>query len=265
MPPAVPQVHEDMEFEDFSHKTEKLFGRRLSVVSFEEKRWLIGVQLATLLQRETFNMYRSMKIKNIGIQRASSDQVTNLVRLGVIPNGTHSVTFVPYEDGLYFVADIKSKQHLVLDGGYTIKVKASRSFVQTKPKIHRRKPAPWEVFRSIRQDIIELKPTRHSSTLLSLSSPDQAGLGLGLRSSSSDLSSPYYQHHYGSSSTTPSSSCPASPDPHYEYNEPGPTTRSLRSAASRAAAAAAAAAAASSSSSADFYDSISLMMSQSVA
>lgn len=158
--------------------------------------------------------------------------------------------------------DIKSKQHLVLDGGYTIKVKASRSFVQTKPKIHRRKPAPWEVFRSIRQDIIELKPTRHSSTLLSLSSPDQAGLGL--RSSSSDLSSPYYQHHYGSSSTTPSSSCPASPDPHYEYNEPGPTTRSLRSAASRAAAAAAAAAA-SSSSSADFYDSISLMMSQSVA
>ena len=80
------------------------FGKKLSVVRIEGEEYLIGVQIATLLKRETFNMYRSMKIKNIQIKRANPEHVEYLCNCNAVRTGTHSVTLIPYESGLYFVA-----------------------------------------------------------------------------------------------------------------------------------------------------------------
>jgi len=40
------------------------------VVIIEERKYLIGAQLAKVLKRETFNLYRSMRIKGIELLRA---------------------------------------------------------------------------------------------------------------------------------------------------------------------------------------------------
>jgi hypothetical protein len=87
----------------WSHSTVNVFDSTLTVVDFGE-RLLIGAQVATLLKRETFNMYRSMKIKRINIRRANPAEVAFLVKAEAVRVGTHSVTLIPLEKGLYFIA-----------------------------------------------------------------------------------------------------------------------------------------------------------------
>ena len=88
----------------FSHKRINAFGKKLSVVKLTGNKYLIGVQIAALLQRETFNMYRSMKIKNVQLIRATPEQVELLCSCSAVRSGTHSVTLIPYDAGLYFIA-----------------------------------------------------------------------------------------------------------------------------------------------------------------
>lgn len=90
----------------FSHKKINVFGKKLSVVRFQDDKYLIGVQVASLLQRETFNMYRSMKIKKINLVRATPEQVEQLCNCTAVRFGTHSVTLIPHEAGLYFIAGL---------------------------------------------------------------------------------------------------------------------------------------------------------------
>merc|ERR1712063_56051 len=116
-----------------------LFYKKLTVVTIDNKRYLIGVQLATLLQRETFNMYRSMKIKNINIQRATPEIVAFLIKSTAVPTGTHSVTLVPYEDGLYFVADIKAKKQKKFVDFTAIEKKKKKSLFFPPPKKKKKK------------------------------------------------------------------------------------------------------------------------------
>lgn len=82
----------------YSHELEEVVpGGRVSVFADTGKKYFVGVQLATLLKRETFNLYRSMKIKNVGVSRATHGQVSFLVKAGAVRPGTHSVTLVDYE------------------------------------------------------------------------------------------------------------------------------------------------------------------------
>eukprot|EP01095_Lingulamoeba_sp_RSL-Kostka_P013982 TRINITY_DN594_c0_g5_i2.p1 TRINITY_DN594_c0_g5~~TRINITY_DN594_c0_g5_i2.p1 ORF type:complete len:288 (+),score=65.62 TRINITY_DN594_c0_g5_i2:173-1036(+) len=145
-----------------SHSREILFKRELNVVRINGENFLIGVELAQLLNRETFNMYRSMKIKNIGIERAQPEIVSFLIKATAVPVGTHSVTLVPYPDGLYFVADIQAKTQKKFKDFTAIKKRRrrnKRTFIQRRPTIHRRKPAPWDIHRSLKEnDLCRIDP-----------------------------------------------------------------------------------------------------------
>lgn len=90
-------------FRTWQHVREPLFGKNLSVVIIEERKYLIGVQIAKLLKRETFNLYRSMKVKGIEIVRAVSEQVEFLMRVNAVKRGTRSVTLISYEPTVEFV------------------------------------------------------------------------------------------------------------------------------------------------------------------
>ena|SRR3990167_1333393 len=96
-----------------THSTTNVFGKKLTVVYFDEQKYLIGVQIAALLKRETFNMYRSMKIKNVRIKRAAPEQVEYLCQCNAVRPGTHSVTLIPFETGLYFIAGKYSQYSLI--------------------------------------------------------------------------------------------------------------------------------------------------------
>jgi len=88
-----------------NHTKREYFGQSFSVVSMDDQEFLIGVQIAQYLKRETFNLYRSMKIKNLEIVRATPEQVDYLVQSCSIKRGTHSVTMVPLKQGLNFISD----------------------------------------------------------------------------------------------------------------------------------------------------------------
>lgn len=142
---------------EISHKRISAFGKRLSVIRLDGEEYLIGVQIASLLKRETFNMYRSMKIKNITIQRANPEQVDFLCKCNAVRTGTHSVTLIPYEAGLYFIADAitrqKKTENLPFTATTTVeKAKTAKSFIVHQPKLHRRKAHPWDVHRSIKKE-----------------------------------------------------------------------------------------------------------------
>merc|ERR1712137_646559 len=133
-----------------THSTISSFGKKLSVVYFDGQKYLIGVQIASLLKRETFNMYRSMKIKNIRIKRADPKQVDYLCECNAVRPGTHSVTLIPFESGLYFIADAWHRQHKSSSFGVR-----KTNFISDKPRLHRRKPHPWDVHRSLKKEFVK--------------------------------------------------------------------------------------------------------------
>jgi hypothetical protein len=93
---------------------EVILGKKISIVTFfiqkQPIRYLIGVQIAKLLQRQTFNMYRSMKSKRTRVVRATQSQIKLLLDRGVVPRNTHSVTLIPYEDGLEYITNLIKRE-----------------------------------------------------------------------------------------------------------------------------------------------------------
>jgi len=96
----------------FSYRKEKeLFGKKMTVVKMNNNiDYLIGVQIAHFLKRETFNLYRSMKLNNIDIIKCLPDQIEELTQIDAIKRGIHSVTLVPYNQGVLYIAkELKRK------------------------------------------------------------------------------------------------------------------------------------------------------------
>lgn len=88
---------------NLEHKREKIYGKKMSILTINGQRYLIGVQIAHLLQRETYNLYRSMKVKRITVIRGSSEQVDYLLKTNVVKPGTRSITFIPIDQGMAYI------------------------------------------------------------------------------------------------------------------------------------------------------------------
>lgn len=128
-------------------------GQSLHAVQFDAK-YVIGAQVASLLKRETFNMYRSLKIKKISIRRASPQEVSFLVKCEAVRVGTHSVTLIPHDEGLFFIADALQKLRKCPSNCPCCTVmgkkKQPKSYLAARPRLHRRKPLPWDLHRSLK-------------------------------------------------------------------------------------------------------------------
>jgi len=107
---------------------EVLFGKRFTVVSFEGDRWLIGVQISSLLSRETYNLYRSLKIKSVTVKRATPEQLDFMLKNKIVKPGTRSVTFVAYHESIPFIeCEIKKFTRKKRTHGNTHKNSSSES------------------------------------------------------------------------------------------------------------------------------------------
>jgi len=91
-------------------RSESMLNKNMTVLCLDIGTFLIGREVATLLKRQTFNMYRSMKLRGIGILRAIPEHVEYFSHLGVVKIGTHSLTLIPYEDGRKFIKDCKLRE-----------------------------------------------------------------------------------------------------------------------------------------------------------
>jgi len=87
------------------HATQEINGKQITVVWIDDRRWMIGVQVAFLLERETYNLYRSMKVKNIEVRRATVEQIDFLLKHDIVRSGTRSITFVSLDQSISFLAD----------------------------------------------------------------------------------------------------------------------------------------------------------------
>ena len=88
-----------------THGVTLLFGRDMSIIFWEEQVWMVGIQIAKLLQKESFNMYRSMKASGIKLHRPRFEHVSFLKKVGVAKGGTHSVTLVPYQQACNYIVN----------------------------------------------------------------------------------------------------------------------------------------------------------------
>jgi hypothetical protein len=105
-PSATPVTHSFFQ----SHRTEYVHGLPLTVVTHNDVEFLIGVQIAHHFHRETFNLYRSMKLSGIALTKCDPDQIEELARLDAIKRGIHSVTLVPLAHGLAYIGkELKRK------------------------------------------------------------------------------------------------------------------------------------------------------------
>jgi len=75
------------------------------VVSIEGADYFVGAHLAEVVRRETFNLYSSLRRRNIGMRQADTGMVKLLVGKGLIFVGTTSVTLVNKSDVVEFVDD----------------------------------------------------------------------------------------------------------------------------------------------------------------
>lgn len=58
---------------NFRHRWQTFFSQQLSVFSVADQDYVLGVQIANLLNRETFNLYRSLKVMiRIPLHRADA-------------------------------------------------------------------------------------------------------------------------------------------------------------------------------------------------
>ena len=107
-------------------------GHSVSICTFDDRMYFIGVQLAALLKRETFNLYRSMKIRNVAVSRATHEQILFLLSVGAVRPGTRSLTLLDYTSCSAFIQ---------LQGENLPKKSAS----QAKGKRHYSELAAWHV------------------------------------------------------------------------------------------------------------------------
>lgn len=81
------------------HRTVHL-GKKLWLISIGTEQYLVGAEICNVYRKETFNVYRSLKVRGAGMLRGTSDMVDHLIRQRVLKTGTRSVTLVPYHETL---------------------------------------------------------------------------------------------------------------------------------------------------------------------
>eukprot|EP01102_Stenamoeba_stenopodia_P004567 TRINITY_DN14866_c0_g1_i1.p1 TRINITY_DN14866_c0_g1~~TRINITY_DN14866_c0_g1_i1.p1 ORF type:complete len:336 (+),score=101.27 TRINITY_DN14866_c0_g1_i1:551-1558(+) len=157
---------------NLEHKKQKYYGKKMSIITLNNQKYMIGVQIAHLLQRETYNLYRSMKVKNLTITRASPEQVDYLLKTNVVKPGTRSITFIPIDQAISYIEEeikkvgLRKKKDKSPTKLFTVektKIKPT-SDVKTTPKIVQVKPlvAPPKPLSAPKLEIrtpIAIKPT----------------------------------------------------------------------------------------------------------
>ena len=62
--------------------------------------YVVGIELATITNWETYNLYRSLARRGITAGRVSPKLLEQLITTDMVKRGTHSATLVPFEAAL---------------------------------------------------------------------------------------------------------------------------------------------------------------------
>lgn len=80
-------------------------GTTLSVCTINEAEFLIGIQVAHLLGRETHNIYRALRRRGVCVYRGSQADVDTLTALRAVSGATKALSFLPKERTLAYIKE----------------------------------------------------------------------------------------------------------------------------------------------------------------
>ena len=94
-----------MSFFSSTHLKTNIYGEELHLIMINDQKYLIGVEISKLLQRETYNVYRSMRAKGIAPIRLENNNVGLFLKEQIVKYGTRSMTLIPYDAALEFIKE----------------------------------------------------------------------------------------------------------------------------------------------------------------
>jgi hypothetical protein len=75
------------------------------------ERYLLGADITHLLHRESYNLYRSMRLRGMVVWHCTPHQTAALKELGVVKQGIHAATLVPLETARRYVLHELERHH----------------------------------------------------------------------------------------------------------------------------------------------------------
>jgi hypothetical protein len=91
-----------MSLNGISHKYQIIYNKPFLLLVIDSLEYFIGIEIANFLQKETFNLYTSLKIRNIPYFKAQSEHIEYINRNGLL-KAIHSFTLIPYYIGLTLI------------------------------------------------------------------------------------------------------------------------------------------------------------------
>jgi len=144
---------------DLWNNCSHVYGRDCTVLKSEDRSYLIGAQVSALLNKETFNLYRKMKVKGIELVRAEPEQISYLISICAVKKGTRSVTLIPFEGGAEFVeAELRKKKNngvVDIKTGLFGRTAEEEDLINSLPQKRAKRDAvikPWEILLSFRPE-----------------------------------------------------------------------------------------------------------------
>lgn len=89
----------------FGYNIQNVVDEDMWVITYNQQEWLVGVHIANRLNRETFNIYRTLKIRGANLIKLDTMAINYLIAQNIIRAGTHSVTLVPLDFGIELIKD----------------------------------------------------------------------------------------------------------------------------------------------------------------
>lgn len=139
----------------------RLFQHRLVLFEANGSGWLIGAQVAALLRKETYNLYQSFKRRGIPFRKASIEEVSYLISSMAVLSKRPCITLLSYTPTLCYMADELIPCVSILEDAsvpcaeprlvWCPQRRRKQFYTVVKPNIHRRKPFPWNVNRSLKR------------------------------------------------------------------------------------------------------------------
>ena len=116
-------------FKFLSSRHDFIHGCFLTILVYEhqhnkfQKSFLVGYEVANALNRQTFNMYISLRRRGITLDRLSQEKIKELVSYGILAKGVCSITLIPFAEGYAYLSKCEIDE---IDRAANILIKISK-------------------------------------------------------------------------------------------------------------------------------------------
>lgn len=104
-----------MKFNSFSYRWQILQNKIIPVCTINNKDYFIGIHVAKILNKESFNLYRSLKTRKYIVHHLRHNAVLPFIESKIVKNGTQRITLLLVEDVIaYFQEILNGKQQSLI-------------------------------------------------------------------------------------------------------------------------------------------------------